>query len=358
MTSINSPISIDSARLQRAIAVAENAVRTGSYPSAQIAVANADSIILTHTVSHPERAPVRADSIFLLASITKPILATAIMRLVEAGQLLISDPIVQYIPEFETFGKGNVTAWHLLTHTSGLDESPWWRELMFERRASIEETVRIMCRSALRFTPGERFEYNTGAFYILAELITRLSGLPYPEYLRQQIFEPLGMRDTSFDPQGEQVARKMPVYSDQADFEGWLAYYTSMHVPGGGLWSSAADLAAFGQALLRGGRAGEYHLLSPSAIDMMTRLHTAGLTASFEQPPKPAYYGLGWDKPEPNDSTLASSKAYLHGGATGTLLFIDPEWDLVFVFLTNQWGIQGSAPNKALNAVYSALRHI
>jgi len=102
--------------------------------------------------------------------------------------------------------------------------------------------------------------------------------------------------------------------------------------------------------------AGAYHLLAPSAIDVMTRLHTANLTASFEQPPKPAYYGLGWDKPEPNDSTLASPNAYLHGGATGTLLLIDPAWDLVFVFLTNQWNIEGAAPNKALNAVYGALR--
>jgi len=146
------------------------------------------------------------------------------------------------------------------------------------------------------------------------------------------------------------------VYSDEAGFEGWLAYYAAMAVPGGGLWSSAADLVAFGQALLRGGTAGEYHLLSPSAIDMMTRLHTAGLIASFEQPPKPAYYGLGWDKPEPNDGALASPSAYLHGGATGTLLLIDPAWDLVFVFLTNQWNIEGSAPNKVLNAVYGALR--
>jgi len=357
MAQLNS-ISIDPIRLQHAVAAAEAAVSAGGYPSAVIAVANADTTILTHAVSHPERAPAALDSIFLLASITKPIVATAIMQLVETGRLLISDPIVRYIPEFEIFGKNTVTAWHLLTHTSGLDESAWWRELMFERRASVEQTLQMICRSALRFTPGERFEYNTGAFYVLAELITRLSGLPYPEYLRRYIFEPLGMRDTSFAPQGEQAARKMPVYSDQADFEAWLAYYTSMAVPGGGLWSSAADLVAFGQALLRGGWAGEYHLLSPAAIDMMTRLHTAGLIAGFEQPPKPAYYGLGWDKPEPNDSTLASSSAYLHGGATGTLLFIDPKWDLVFVFLTNQWNIEGSAPNKALNAVYGALRRI
>jgi len=159
MPSITSSVSIDPTRLQRAVAVAEDAVRSGPYPSAVIAVANAEATILTHAVSHPERAPAREDSIFLLASITKPIVATAIMRLVEEGRLLLSDPIVRHIPEFETFGKGSVTAWHLLTHTSGLDESPWWRELMFERRASsgrrcyaAEWPARIICLPLRRST--------------------------------------------------------------------------------------------------------------------------------------------------------------------------------------------------------------
>ena len=96
---------IDPARLQRAVAVAEDAVRNGPYPSAVIAVANAETTLLTHIVSHPERAPVREDGIFLLASITKPIVATAIMRLVEEGRLLLTDPVVKYIPEFGPFGK-------------------------------------------------------------------------------------------------------------------------------------------------------------------------------------------------------------------------------------------------------------
>src|SRR5215217_7473118 len=109
MQSINSSITIDPTRLQHAITAAEAAVHTGGYPSAVIALANADSTILMHAVSHPDRAPVHEDSIFLLASFTKPIIATAIMQLVETGRLLLSDPVVHYIPEFEAFGKNNVT---------------------------------------------------------------------------------------------------------------------------------------------------------------------------------------------------------------------------------------------------------
>jgi len=358
MSSINSPVHIDSARLQRAAAVAEEAVHNGPYPSAVIAVANAETTILTHTVSHPERAPAREDSIFLLASITKPIVATAIMRLVEEGRLLLSDPIVQYIPEFALFEKGHVTAWHLLTHTSGLDESAWWREMMFEQHATADELVQMACRCALRFEPGARFEYNTLAFVILGELITRLSGLTYPEYLSQQIFGPLGMRDTSFAPSTAQQPRAMRVYAPPADPDGdqRIQYFTSLAAPGGGLWSTAADLIAFGQALLRSGRSGVYHLLSPAAIEVMTRLHTGGLVEIVEDKPIPATYGLGWGKPGPDGAALASPRAYEHGGVTGTRLHIDPEWDLVFVFLTNQWGIEANASMRALNAVYGALR--
>jgi CubicO group peptidase (beta-lactamase class C family) len=354
-----SAIQIDPDHLNHAIAAAEAAVRDGGYPSAVIAAANIERTFLTHIATHPERAPAALDSIFLLASITKPIVATAVMRLAEQGRLTLADPIVKHIPEFETFGKGAVTIWHILTHTSGLDESGWWREIMFERRASPGDLVQMACLSALRYEPGARYEYNTLAFAILGELIERLSGLPYPEYLRREIFEPLGMRDTSFAPQGDQRARAMPVYSamNDQDADARIAYFTSTAAPGGGLWSTAADLVAFGQALLRGGASNGYHLLAPPSIALMTRLHTAGMTEVREDGSTvPALYGLGWGKPALDGSTLASPRAYRHGGVTGTLLLVDPEWDLMFVFLTNAWGIEGQGPNLVANAIYGAMR--
>jgi CubicO group peptidase (beta-lactamase class C family) len=351
-----SPIQIDAGRLQRAAAVAEECVRQGGYPSAVLAVANADHILLRQVVSRAGKAPAREDSVFLLASITKPIVATAIMRLVEEGRLLLSDPVAKYIPEFAANGKQHLTAYHILTHSSGLDEADWEREATVGQHAAVEELIQLACRAGLRFSPGERCEYNSFAFYILAELINRLGGMPYPEYLRRNIFRPLGMRDTAFAPEGDGRPRAMPVYAGgEADAERRLAYYMSVAFPGGGLWSTAADLVAFGQAFLRGGRLGNYHLLSPAAIATMTRLHTAGLTEVVDGRTEPAGYGLGWGKP--GADTLASPRAYKHGGITGTLLHIDPEWQIVFVFLTNQWGIQGRAPYQALNAFYSALRH-
>lgn len=346
-------VRIDPNRLQRAAAVAEEAVRQGPYPAAVLAVANSERILLKHAVSKPGRAPAREDGIFMLASITKPIVATAVMRLVEEGQVLLADPVAKHIPEFAAEGKECVTVFQILTHTSGLDEAAWVGELQARRAAPAEELVRMACASTLRFAPGSRYEYNSFSFYILGELIARLGGLPYPEYLRRWIFKPLGMRDTSFAPEGADRSRAMPVYGEDVTPEA-LAYYTSVAFPGGGLWSTIADLATFGQAFLRGGLWNGYHLLSPAAIELMTRLHTAGMTESFDGQTVAANYGLGWGKP--GAQSLASWRAYRHGGVTGTLLLVDPEWDLVFVFLTNHWGIKATAPDQTLNAVYGALR--
>jgi CubicO group peptidase (beta-lactamase class C family) len=354
-STLRASIRLDRGRLQHAVAVAEAAVRTGPYPSAVLAAANADTTFLTHVVTHPEYAPVALDSIFLIASITKPIVATAIMRLVEEGRLLLSDHVVQHIPEFAESGKQAVTVWHILTHTSGLEEESWRRELS-ERRAPDEEFLRAACRSHLHFEPGTRYEYCSLSFTILGELITRLSGLPYPEYLRRQIFEPLGMRDTSFAPTAAPQSRTACVYGVDADSERFANYIGTTAAPGAALWSTAADLIAFGQALLRGGLYNGYHLLAPASIEAMTRLYTAGMTEIRDNQPVPVFYGLGWGKPALDGTTLASPHAYRHGGATGTLLLVDPQWNLVFVFLTNRWGIEGQAPNMALNALYGALR--
>src|SRR5690349_9581714 len=122
-------IKIDATRLRRAAEVVDEAVSKGPYPSGVLVVANSERVLLKHAVSKTGKAPAREDGIFLLASITKPIVATAIMRLVEEGRLLLSDPVAKYIPEFALFEKSHVTVRHILTHTSGLDESLWMRQL-------------------------------------------------------------------------------------------------------------------------------------------------------------------------------------------------------------------------------------
>jgi CubicO group peptidase (beta-lactamase class C family) len=345
---MNHEIGFDMQRIERAGAIADEAVRSGSHPCALVAVANSTETIWTHLA--PGADEVGRNSIFLLASITKPIIATAIMRLVEEGRLLLRLPVAHYIPEFGAYGKQHVTTWHLLTHTSGIEEARWLEEL-HSQDLTAADYLDAACRSYLHFEPGTRCEYCSLSFSLLGELISRLGGQPYPNYLREQIFTPLAMRDTAFRPLD--TRRAAPVY-DIGEPEA-LERFCKLEVPGGGLWSSADDLIAFGQAFLGGGRRGGYRLLGPAALELMTNNHTPGMVELIDGRPQPFNYGLGWGKPHSDGHVLASPRAYGHGGVTGTYLWIDPAWNMVCVFLTNRWGLETDTARRVLNAVYGAL---
>jgi serine-type D-Ala-D-Ala carboxypeptidase len=339
---------LDMDRLRVAASIADTAVRDGSHSTAIIAVADRRDVLWTHTVPGADEAAL--DSIFLVASLTKPIIASAIMRLVERGHLLLDLPVATYIPEFGSYGKENVTTWHLLTHTSGLEEARWEAELA-RQGAPAAAYLEAACRSYLHFEPGTRFEYCSLSFWVLGELITRLSGTPYPEVLQMEICAPLGMRDTGFafpDPE-----RAVAVH----DFGGpeRTRWFCTLAAPGGGLWSTAADLLAFGQTMLNSGRSGEYRLLGVPAVVTMTRNHTPGATELVDGRSYPVASGLGWRKPTSHGGMLGSEASFGHAGATGTYLWIDPTWDLVFVFMTNRWGQERDTPRRILNAVYGAV---
>jgi CubicO group peptidase (beta-lactamase class C family) len=338
---------MDRNRFEYAAAVAEEAVRSGSHACAVMAVANSRETLWTHVVSGEDR--VDFDTIFLLASITKPITATAVMQMVEQGRLLLNQPVAVYMPEFGANGKQTVTTRHLLTHTSGMNEMKWINARISGSEEPTGTNFEEACRTFLNFPPGTRCEYCTLSFEVMAELIARLSGKPYAAYLRDHLFTPLGMKDTAFLP--ADMSRAAPVRDFGAPEQ--LEEFMRREIAGGGLWSTASDLIAFGQAFLRGGRYNGHHLLSPAAIEMMTRHHTAGLLLNGTNDPFP--YAFGWGKPYYAGDVPCSERAYEHGGATGTRLWVDPEWDLIYVFLTNRWGQEHETPRRALNAVYGAL---
>jgi CubicO group peptidase (beta-lactamase class C family) len=214
-----------------------------------------------------------------------------------------------------------------------------------------EAFLDLAIRGGVSFEPGTQFAYNNLAFLVLGELITRISGQPYLEYLTEHVFAPLGMKDTAFAP--VDAARAAPVYGfgDKEDQEHW----NSLAAPHAGLWSTAADLLALGRAFLNEGRAGEQRLLSPAAIEAMTRVHTQGIHNMVDGRPQPVYQALGWGKASPRGVLLGSDTAFGHGGATGTFMQVDPEWNLVYVCLASRWEGSHNEAIRAFNAVCGAM---
>lgn len=342
----------DKQRMERVAEIADEAVGRGKLPSIAISWGDRERMVWSHVA--PGDDGVALDSLFPIASITKPIVATAVMQLVEQGRLLLSDPVASFVPEFAQQGKQHVTVWHLLTHTSGLSESSQDLLALVAQRAPASAYLHAACAVGLRFEPGSQYEYGNLSFVLLAELITRLSGQPYPEYIRERILAPLGMDETTFRPVDPGRVAPSHNFGDAA----MLEYYHTLSSPHGGLWSSVADLQKLGRAFLNGGQIPGYRLLSPAALEAMTRLHTGGLMRVVDGRRKQAVSGLGWAKAMPTSTILASERSFGHGGGTGCFLWIDPAWELVFVFLSSRWGSDHDVPQRAINAVYGALERL
>lgn len=342
-------LTLDAGRLQLAYDLLREGVSSGELPVGLLAVASGEDVIRCE--AYGPGGKMETDRIFLIASITKPIVATAIMQLVEQGKLLIEDPVASYIPEFGVNGKADVKVWHLLTHTSGMADDYWReRDVQPTPRRNLEGAL----QTYLRFPPGSRFEYSNVSYTILAELIDRLSGLSYPEYLRERVFQPAGMVDSSFCPEPERRARVLPVL-DFPEYPGGLEGFMALALPAGGIFSTAEDLVAFGQSYLNGGMGRRGRLLGRAALRVMTSLHTEGIVERRNGESVPACWGLGWEKAVPQEGRLLSPVGFGHGGMTGGYLWIDPEVGLVVVFLTNRANLDGRRRKAIVNAVMASV---
>ncbi|MHB0874879.1 MAG: serine hydrolase domain-containing protein [Anaerolineae bacterium] len=336
-------------QLDGAVAAMRAGVAAGDAAESVLAVANSrDTIRVEVAAPDDSTAALADDSIFLLASITKTFFGTAIMQLVEQGRLMLTDTVARHVPEFARYDKAGITVWNLLTHTSGMaDESD---SAAWEAGLPPAAHVEAACRAFTHFAPGTEYEYCNLSFWMLGEIIARLSGLAYPEYLHQRILDPLGMGDTSFAPQGDQDKRFVPVRQGESSEMPPADYFMSLALPAGGLCSSARDLVRYGQAMLRGLRGEDNGVIGRAAIATMTRRQTGGIRergSSHE-----ADYALGWGKPGPMH--LGTPAAFGHGGATATLLWIEPDYDLVYVYLTNVFK-DNRVARLALNALLARL---
>jgi len=357
MTSPASPLSISDLDwdLGPALDVATGFVADGSLPCIVFGVIDDTGHSEVFAVSGEGRG-VHDDSLFFIASVTKAIVATAVMQYVDEGRLDLRAPLVRYVPEFDGDGREAVSAWHLLTHTSGLPDVP--HERVRKERPTYRRIYTETLTTTPRWQPGSRYEYNSSAWVLLSELMARLSNQPFPEVLEQRLTAPLGMVDTTFDARGSR-RRVVPIAGANADnrlvVEVLLWFLARASLPGGGLFGTVPDLLRLGGALLapNGDGGATTPVLSRSAVANMAEQQVEGIP-SIAEDNSVSYvqHGLGWRKsggewPE-GDSVLT------HGGMSGSRLWVDPEQGFAFAFLTNVWGVSSDAAIAVLREVYRA----
>ena len=355
---------LDHAALGRAFALASRQVEDGIIPFVILGVASAAGTIRLEAVPPKQAAPVGAGAVCLLASITKPIVATAVMRLVQEGRFSLTAPLSTWLPELAEAGRPPITSWHVLTHTTGLGDVDI-EQLMLDggdRAELLRRTLALPQEAA----PGSRFRYVTCTFDLLAEAVERATGTPFDQVLRDEVLDPLAMTDTRFDPRIDLAARMAPVVVggwgaasgpellDLATPSPLLGGSIGLRMAGGGLWSTAADLLRFGRAMLGGGELDGARVLAPAFVDLVTREVTVGGLGATADRLTDDHYAIGWGKRGP--ASPASASAFGHGGMSGTRLWIDPAHDLVFVYLTGVWGLPTQPIDAVQNAVYAAVR--
>src|SRR5688500_12130140 len=231
--------------------------------------------------------PIAADTMIWIASMTKPVTGAAILMLQDEGKLKASDPVAKYLPEFADLktpsGKlANLTITQILTHTSGLGEA---RGDAAKQARTLAELVPVWLAAPMQFEPGEKWKYCQSGINLAGRIVEVISGQTFDAFLQQRLFDPLGMKDTTFYPTDGQKQRMVTAYAKNKD-TGELApvppregYGEREHPPqgNGGLFSTANDYARFCQMLLNRGSLNGKRYLSEKTFKVLTSVHTGDL---------------------------------------------------------------------------------
>jgi beta-glucosidase-like glycosyl hydrolase/CubicO group peptidase (beta-lactamase class C family) len=348
-------------RMKPVFALLDRAVADGAFPGGVLAVGARDQLVV-----HPfgkftrdaKAAAVKADTIYDLASLTKPIVTTtAVMMLVAQKRLDIDTAVARYLPEFGAWAKSDpdpawrarVTVRMLLLHDSGL---PAHRDFYKDAKGPDAVLARVMAEPLVH-EPGKQMEYSDLGFILLGEIVERLTGDSLDAFAKQDIFTPLGMKNSLFNPPPGLRARIAPTEDDktyrkrliQGEVHDQNAWAMGGVAGDAGLFSTADDVAVFAQMILNGGIYAHHRLLTRAEIQEFTARHTFGNEART----------LGWDVPMDPAATgrYFSPISFGHYGFTGTSLWIDPQRGLFIVLLTNR--VNPTVDNIKIRQVRPAL---
>ncbi|MBI3282129.1 MAG: serine hydrolase [Acidobacteria bacterium] len=310
-----------------------------AFPGAVLAVGRHGRLLALKSFGRMDysdkAASIPRDAVFDLASVSKVVgTTTAAAILYERKQLDLDALVVKHLPEFSgAAGHEEVLVRHLLGHCSGLHaQRALWKEA--SDRPGI---LKALLTLPLESKPGEVARYRDFNMMLLGEIVCRISGQPLDRFLSQYAFRPLGMKRTAYNPPAKWMRRIPPTEQDDMlrhRLVRGLVHDENAYLMGGiaghaGLFSSARDLAVFAQMYLNGGSYGGKRILSPDTIRLFMERQAS---------PSGTTRALGWDTPAqgsfPGD--LASPRAIMHTGFTGTSIYIDPDRDAFVILLTNR----------------------
>jgi len=322
-------VGLDKQRLSRASTLLAAEVKAGRVSAASIIVVKNNTIVLH------EGFGAKPDAVYLLASISKPVNAVALMVLVERGLVSLDDPAAHYLPELQGEERGKIRVRDLLSHTSGLpDMLPQNTELR-RAHAPLSEFVKGAFTTPLLYKPRTDFSYQSMGTLLAGEIVERVSKQRLRGFHKQEIFDVLGMKDSSLGMGGRQIADTVLCQTgagpDVDRFGPNSPYWRDMGHPWGGMHSTVTDLAVLMQTFLNGGQYAGKRLLSPATVARMTTDQNGALQ-------KP--WGLGWGLATSPVwvycGDLVSPQTFGHSGATGTVAWADPVSQVVTVILTTR----------------------
>lgn len=315
----------------------ENAISDSAFPGAVLLVSKYGEIIHQKAYGHHTYAlsapKVSINSIFDLASVSKVVgTTTAAMMLIDRGKLNLDEKVISYLPEFNNNGKENVTIRNLLLHNSGL--APFKK--YYDIYSTAEEVINDIMNLTPEQKPGSKYVYSDLGMITLQKVMEKVSGKSLDKFLDENLFIPMGMNSTMYNPPPELKDNCMPTELDdfwrmrqlQGEVHDERAFMLNGVAGHAGLFSNAPDLAKFLQMILQKGNYQGKQYIKPETVELFTKKQS-------DQSSR----GLGWDTKSPEGSSAGQYfdiTSYGHTGYTGTSVWTDPTKNLFVILLTNR----------------------
>ena len=364
-------VGMSAERLDRITAMAQRYVDEDKLAGVVTLIARDGAIVHFEAVGQrgaEDGRPMTKDALFRIFSMTKPITAVAAMMLYEEGLFQLTDPVDKFVPEFAEMtvlgedgivrpAEKQMTMQQLLSHTTGLsygfnpDDTidKLYNDAELWKLEDLDELAEKLADIPLKFEPGAQWHYSI-AVDITGLVVQRLSGLRFDVFLKERLFDPLGMEDTFFNVPDEKMDRFLPNHSwdeekeqlEQLETDVFVQYENvTLFSGGGGLVSTAMDYLRFCEMLRRGGELDGVRILSPKTVEYMATDHLPGAlsaTTAGESPSGTIWgrgsgFGLGFGvlNDAVKSGVIGSTGEYNWGGAAGTLFWIDPVEELIAI---------------------------